>query len=160
MMERTTISQEPSSWPALEFNTLTDNLETRNVHVTLIRAEEDFTQKFSKLNRHIRFNSCCRRFVNNCRQHKDNRQTTTLTTQDLVQVLTCCVKMVQQTSYTQEVDDDFKCHYVSTKSILKTLHPFIDQEGLIRMGGRLQKSTHLNHIIHQVILPPSHHLTK
>jgi hypothetical protein len=92
----------------LQSSTLTDNLEIRNVHVALIHAEEEITQKFSKLNRLIWVIAYCRRFINNCRQHKANRQTTTLTTQDLDKALTCCVKMVQQTSYAQEVEELLK----------------------------------------------------
>jgi hypothetical protein len=38
----------------------------------------------------------CRRFINHCRHPVANRQPTTLTTQDIDQALTCCVKMVQQ----------------------------------------------------------------
>jgi hypothetical protein len=91
--------QEPSSWPTTEFNTPTDDLEVRNVHVALIRAEEDITQRFSKLNRLVRVIAYCRRFINNYRQPKVNRQTTTLSTQDLDKALTCRVKIVQQTSY-------------------------------------------------------------
>jgi hypothetical protein len=38
--------------------------------------------------------------------------------------------------------------------------PFIDQEGIIRVGGRLQQSTLPYQAMHQIILPASHHLTK
>ena len=41
-------------------------------------------------------------------------------------------------------------------SSLKTLHPFIDQEGLLRVGGRLQQSTLPYQAMHQMILPPNH----
>jgi hypothetical protein len=59
--------------------------------------------KFSKLNRLIRVITFCRRFNNNCRLPKANRQTATLSTQELDQARTCCVKMVQQISYAQEM---------------------------------------------------------
>jgi len=49
---------------------------------------------------------------------------------------------------------------VSTTSSLKTLHPFIDDKGILRVGGRLQQSTLPYHVIHQIILPPKHHFTK
>jgi hypothetical protein len=87
------LTQEPSSWPAVEFNTPIENLEIRNVHVAF-HPPEDITQRFSKLNKLIRVTAYCRRFINNCRHPKTNRQTATLTTQDLDQALTCCVKMV------------------------------------------------------------------
>jgi hypothetical protein len=129
------LQQEPSNWSTTEFNTPTDNLEIRNVHVALIHAEEDITQRFSKLNRLIRVIAYCRRFINNCRQPKANRQTTTLSTQDLDKGLTCCVKMAQQTAYAQEVEELAQHQEISRNSSLKTLHPFIDQEDILRVGG-------------------------
>jgi len=98
------LTQEPSSWPAMEINTPTKILELRNVHVALQQPPEDFTQRFSKLSKLLRVTAYCRRFFNNCR-HSKTKQSTTLTTQDLDQALTCCVKMVQQISYAQEMKE-------------------------------------------------------
>ena len=63
------------------------------------------------------------------------KQTTTLSTQDLDQALTYCVNMVQQISYTQEMKDLMEQQEVASTRYLKTLHPFIDQEGHLRVGG-------------------------
>jgi hypothetical protein len=83
-----------------------------------------------------------------------------LTTQDLDSALTCCIKLVQQNSYAQDIQDLTTLQEVSSKSSLKTLHPFLDQEGIVRVGGRLQQSTLPYQSIHQVILPPNHHFTR
>ena len=129
------------SHPAgLEFNTPTENMEVRKVHVARLQPPEDITQRFSKLHKLIRVIADCRRFINNCRHLRANRQTTTLSTQDLDQSQTCCVKMVQQISYAQEMKDLMEHQEIAATSSLKTLHPFIDQEGLLRVGGRLQQS--------------------
>jgi hypothetical protein len=97
------LSKAPYSWPTTELNIPTENLEIRNVHVALLQPPEDITQQFSKLNRLIRVVAHCTRFINNCRHSKATKQTSTPTTQDLDQALTCCVKMVQQISYAQEM---------------------------------------------------------
>jgi len=76
------LSQEPSSWPTTEFNTPTENLDIRKVHVARLQPPEDITQRFSKLNRLIRVTAYCRRFIDNCRLSKANRQTITLSTKD------------------------------------------------------------------------------
>jgi hypothetical protein len=153
------LTQEPSSWPAADFNTPLENLEIRNVHIA-VQPPEDIIQRFSKLNRHIRVIAYCRKFINNCRHSKANRQTATLTTQDLDQALTCCVKMVQQTSYAQEFKDLTGQGEIASTSSLKTLCPFVDQEGILRVGGRLQQSTLPYQAMHQMILPASHYFTK
>jgi hypothetical protein len=49
---------------------------------------------------------------------------------------------------------------VAVNSSLKTLHPFIDKEGLLRVGGRLRHSTLPYQTLHQMILPANHHFSK
>jgi hypothetical protein len=68
--------------------------------------------------------------------------------------------MVQQISYAQEIKQLMEQQEVTSTSSLKTLHPFIDQEGLLRVGGQLQQSALPYQAIHLMILPPSHHFTK
>ena len=150
------LSQEPSSWPTTEINSPTDNVEIRNVHIACLQPQEDITQEFSKLNRLIRVIAYCRRFIYHCRQSKDNRQASTLSTQELDQALTCCVKMVQQILYAQEIKDLREQQEVAFSSSLKTLHSFIDKEGLLRVGGRLQQSTLPYQAMHQMILLANH----
>jgi hypothetical protein len=43
--------------------------------------------------------------------------------------------MVPQISYAQEMKDLMEHQEVAANSSLKTLHPFIEQEGLLRVGG-------------------------
>jgi len=154
------LSQEPSSWPTTEINTPTDNLEIRNVHIACLQTLEDITQRFSKLNRLIRVIAYCKRFISICRNPKANRQSTILSTQDLDQALTCCVKMVQQISYAQEMKNLMEQQEVAASSSLKTLHPFMDKEGLLGVGGRLQHSMLPYQTMHQMILLSNHHFTK
>jgi hypothetical protein len=153
------LTQESSNWRTMEFNIPTEILEIRNVHVA-VQPPEYITQQFPQMNRLIRVIAYCRRFINNCRHSKANRQIATLTTQDLDQALTCCVKMVQQISYVQEIKDLMKRQEVATTSSLKTLHPFIDREGLLQVGGRPQQSNFSYQAIHQMILPANHRFTK
>jgi hypothetical protein len=150
------LMQEPSDWPAAEFKPPLENLEIRNVHIAS-QPPEDII-RFSRLNRLIRVTAYCRRFITNCRLTKANRQSANLTTQDLNQALTCCVKMVQQTAYAHEIKDLKEHREVATTSSLKT-YPFMDKEGILRVGGRLQQSTLPYQAMHQMILPASH-LTK
>jgi len=68
--------------------------------------------------------------------------------------------MVQQISYAQEIRNVMEQQEVAASSSLKTLHPFIDKEGLLRVGGRLQQSMLPYQTMHQMILPANHHFTK
>src|SRR5215510_14174456 len=72
----------------------------------------------------------------------------------------CCIKLIQQNSYAQELQDLTNLQEVSSTSSLKSLHPFVDKEGILRVGGRLQQSTLPYQSMHQIILPPNQHFTK
>ena len=120
--------------PKTEFNTPTHNLEITNVRLACVQLLENITQRFSMLNILIRVIAYWRGFISNCRNSKDNRQWTTLSTQHLEQSLTCCVKIVKQVSYAQEIKDLGWKQKVAVNISLKTLHSFMDNEGLIRFG--------------------------
>lgn len=46
------------------------------------------------------------------------------------------------------------------KSKLSTIHPFLDSQGTLRVGGRLQNSSHPYDVKHPIILPGSHKVTE
>ena len=149
-----------STWPVRDFKPATEDLEIKKTLVAVTTSRENITERFSKLLRLTRVMAYCRRFIHNCRQAKPNRKTTPLTAQELDSALISCIKLVQQIAYAQEIEDLSTLQEVSRKSSLKSLHPFLDQQGVIRVGGRLQQSTLPYHAIHQVILPSNNHLTK
>jgi hypothetical protein len=68
--------------------------------------------------------------------------------------------MVQQISYAQEMKYLMEQQEVAATSSLKTLQQFIDQKGLLRVGGRLKQPKLLYQAMHQMILPPNHHFTR
>ena len=49
---------------------------------------------------------------------------------------------------------------VAASSTIKTLHSFIDKEGLLKMGGRPQQFMINYQTIHRMILPSNHHFTQ
>jgi hypothetical protein len=102
----------------------------------------------------------CKRFAFNTRQKKVNRLISPLSAQELDTALLCCVKLVQHICYKQELQDLQNKQEVSTKTSLKCLHPFVDQEGLLQVGGRLQHSSLPYDAIHQLILSSNHHFTR
>lgn len=53
-----------------------------------------------------------------------------------------------------------KGQLLSSSSQLKSLFPFIDGDGTLRVGGRLQNSEQSYHMKHPVILPKSHRFTQ
>jgi transposase InsO family protein len=92
----------------------------------------------------------------NCLQKGDG----SLTVQELQNALHVCLKISQSIEYAAEIGDLKTNSSVNNKSKLKPLCPFLCQNGLLRVGGRLQASKLPFDHMHQIILHPKHHLTK
>lgn len=71
-------------------------------------------------------------------------------------VVICCV---QQQSHGEELNCLRDRIQLSKKSPLRTLNPFIDEDGLLRIGGRLINADLPRDKGHPVILPKTHHIT-
>jgi hypothetical protein len=119
----------------------------------------EFITRFSTLPRLQRVAAYCLRFYHNAKNPL-LRRTVYLTSTELRDALHACIKIAQQKIYAQEICDLSKKGQVSSKSQLQPLHPFLDKEGYIRVGGRLQHSHLPYDCEHQLILPPAHHITE
>jgi len=62
--------------------------------------------------------------------------------------------------FPQEMKNLMNQQEIETSISLKTLHPFIEKEGLLRVGGNLQQSTLPYKKMHQMNLPSPHHFTQ
>jgi len=111
------------------------------------------------LSRLQRVAAFCLRFFHNAR-NLSLRRTGFLTRTELRDALHACIKIAQQDIYAQEISDLSKKGQVSSKSHLQPLQPFLDKEGYLRVGGRLQHSHLPYDSKHQLILPPVHHITE
>ena len=68
------------------------------------------------------------------------------------------VREVQQEHY-REIISNLRSGKASQTGNLKPLNPFIDEKGLLRVGGRLQRSDLPFDAKHPLILPPNAHFT-
>jgi len=91
---------------------------------------------------------------------QSQQASTALSTQDIDQCQTCCVKMVKPVCYAQEMMNLMDKQEFQSSSSLKTLHPFIDNEVLFRLGGRLQQCTLVYQKMYQMNLPSNPHFTQ
>ena len=67
--------------------------------------------------------------------------------------------MVQQIIFSKELRNLIENQEFAARSSLKKLHTFIDKDGLLKVGGRLQQSTLPYQYMHQMILTANHHFT-
>lgn len=118
--------------------------------------------KFSSFTKLVRTISWCLRFAHNalkCRLIKGNLDKIkgTLTNEELRRALNALVKSVQSQSFHNDLINLEKNKPCSTG--LMRLKPFLDENGLIRVGGRLVHSSLSYCAKHPLVLPHSHHFT-
>lgn len=65
---------------------------------------------------------------------------------------------MQEEHYKDELKGLEKGEEISQRSALKKLSPFVDKEGLIRVGGRLQSAELSDQEKHPLIIPASQHI--
>lgn len=86
-------------------------------------------------------------------------KTCSITTAELERTEKTIAKMVQRESFLQEIRDLEKDREIHRKYKLQTLDPVLNNEGLIRVGGRLQNAAMSEDQKHQIILPAKHFVT-
>jgi hypothetical protein len=117
----------------------------------------NYTHSLFKLKRTVAW---CLRFSENCRANSENRKLGNLTVVELDEAMKKLVKLSQIESFSEEL----KYIKGETKTKFKGsfihLSPFLDSDGLIRVGGRLKNSNFNYNKKHPLLLSGKHILTK
>ncbi|XP_047041318.1 uncharacterized protein LOC124645549 [Helicoverpa zea] len=108
--------------------------------------------KYSSLQRLIRVIAYCRRFL-----RRKERRESYLTSEELSDALEICIRKYQAQEFKKDINSIKKLGVVSKKSKLRPLCPWIDNKGILRVGGRIQKSNMTESMIHPIIIPSKNH---
>ena len=105
------------------------------------------------------------RFVKACRSSKKNRPSSptvspNLTVEELTNAENYWISHSQQDCFGTEMDVLKRDRALSSDSKLLTLRPFIDSNGIIRVGGRQQNASLKYSAMHPIILQGKHPVTK
>ncbi|XP_033244022.1 uncharacterized protein LOC117186833 [Drosophila miranda] len=86
--------------------------------------------------------------------YKTNRaNTTTLCAEELTHARTIILRTIQQVEFTAELKQFQRYKTVDRKSSIISLSPFLGDDGLIRVGGRLEEALLPYNAKHPVLLP-------
>ena len=96
------------------------------------------------------------RFIHNVRSSKQERRTGPLSTVELQLSLTSILKIVQAEAFPEELEN-CSCGLV-VKSRMKFITPFLDSDGILRVGGRLENAPIPYTHKHPALLPKNHHV--
>lgn len=150
-----------SEWPKCNVK-VKDIPEKRSIKtLSLVSANFDLSiferySSFTKLHRVLAF---ILRFIRNCNSIH-NKITGDLHGHELDKALHVMIKIVQNTSFCSEIDCLRKGRPIHKSSKLLTLNPFLDENGLLRVGGRIKNSNVPYDNKHPFLLPPKHVFTK
>lgn len=119
--------------------------------------EESFTQnllnRYSNLDKILRIVAYCLRFASARRvAHRGVFVTH--------EEMTAALRPVQRESFSDEYRAMKEKRAIAASSRLLSLTPFLDGDGIIRVGGRLENSALPYETCHPILLPKNHILTK
>jgi hypothetical protein len=155
------LSNEAQHWPKYcqtnpNFANDQELPEQRRVVAVAITSEKmlppDFLTRFSSLRKLQRVLSYCLRFAENCRK-PITKHTGPLKVSELQRSMLIILKNVQYQAFSTEIKELEGGRQVSKKSRLISLNPFLDDSGLIRVGGRLRNSGAHSDVKHPIVLP-------
>ena len=113
-------------------------------------------ERWSTFTKAMRVVAYVRRFVNNMRKSRSERQIDDLTFQELQDAKHALIKEVQKHAFANELSALNQERPIAKNSSLAKLSPFVDDSGLLRVQGRLQFSALSWSEKHPMILPKGH----
>ncbi|XP_073960792.1 uncharacterized protein [Choristoneura fumiferana] len=128
-------------------------IESKKSFHTLIN-DTPIWERFSSLRRMKRVVAQCKRFLDY--KNKDKKGDI-LTVAELNHVEESCVRYYQKLIYNQEFEDLKKKGKVRNKSSLIKFTPYLDENNLLRVGGRLSKADLPENAKHPIIIPSKQH---
>ena len=120
--------------------------------------EFDLFARYSRLQTLVNVHSYCRRFIFNCKH--TTKISGELTVEERSSALLHLVKLAQRQSFSQDINKLLHKKSLDTSSNLLCLKPILDDEGILRVGGRLKNADIDFDQKHQIILPRTHKLTE
>lgn len=149
------LSDPEDQWPAEVLKKFPEIPEQRKVKCLKINSVDSSIllrfSSFVKLRRVVAF---CLRWL------PGNRLKGPLTAEELQSAQSRIMRLVQSQEFPHEIKDLKKGRPLHCKSKLLALTPFIDDDQIIRVGGRLQHINRPYREKHPILLPKSHYVTR
>lgn len=159
------LSDSTDLWPQVDETSMDNIPEQRAIVVQGFLANtnafcELLFSRFSSYNRLLRTVGYCLRFIKNCRIAREERTIGILTVDELNSAEKISMILVQSQAFHAEVISLRNGKPISQSSCIMSLNPFLDTEGILRVGGRLGNADIEFDQKYPVILPRRHRITK
>ncbi|KAL0884187.1 hypothetical protein ABMA27_016192 [Loxostege sticticalis] len=136
-----------------------DTHKEKSIKVHVGTIDQSILKRYSSLTKLIRVVAYCRRFIT--RKNSIVRNVNCLSSFELGEALNTCIKLAQAAEYAQDIKElKSSGHITSKKSKILSLTPFLDENGLLRVGGRISQSQESEMVKHPIILPHQSDLSR
>ncbi|CDW57723.1 Peptidase A17 and DUF1759 and DUF1758 domain cont aining protein [Trichuris trichiura] len=108
--------------------------------------------RYSSFERLLRITAWLFRFVKNCRLPKEMRNYGLISVEELLQA----ERQVQKEYFEDEINCIVKHKALRSSSKLLMFDPYLDEDGLLRVGGRLESASIQEAAKRQILLPHNH----
>ena len=163
------LRKEASEWPKWEaIDQGSDEELPEIVHINSLTCREDENiiemciNKLSDKLKVQRVIAWCRRYVLNFKAKyltKTQGMSGELSVDEMGWALNVCIKQAQTSCFGVEIKRLSSNESIQSSSDLRQLNPFLDSNGILRVGGRLEFSPFSYDVKHPIILPRTHQLT-
>lgn len=153
--------QENHEWPSYT-PTEHEIPELKRTQVKVLTTNKSISfefERFSSFSHLVRTLAYIKRFIHNCKR-VDDRKSGSLSLEELNEARTHLIKISQNQSFTNDIKHLKKHHCVNPKSKICRFTPFLDNEEIVRVGGRLRHSKFDFNKKHPILLCGKHHLSK
>ncbi|UYV60400.1 hypothetical protein LAZ67_1001040 [Cordylochernes scorpioides] len=147
----------PSS-DELSPETLIEERSTILVYHSIMGPMPELLLKYSSWIRTVDVMAFCLRFISNCKSTNKSLNRF-LSASEIHNATVKIIILIQNQDFIQDIGWLRNKGFVSGKSNLRFLNPFLDADGILRVGGRLQHSNLDYSRKHPIILPKRHHCT-
>lgn len=137
-------------------NIITDLEQVKVFHTEVYT---DIWDRFSSLTKLVRVVAYCRRFLSLKKQVKDRHCSSYLTSQEIKAATDTCIRQCQVQHFGEEIKALETGRQIEKGSKLKSLNPFLDQQHILRVGGRLENAQLSHNRKHPILIPKASALT-
>lgn len=150
------LKEDINYWPKHSIPGIDNLLEKRKVSCLVVNPQSEYIftvlKRFSSFEKLIRIIAICLRF-------KKYYRFGALTTRELDRAEKLIVKLIQNSNFSKEIEALKSDKFFIDKNQLMGLESFIDTDGIIRVGGRIQKAIIPFASRHPIILPKNDYIT-
>ncbi|UYV75619.1 hypothetical protein LAZ67_13000765, partial [Cordylochernes scorpioides] len=136
--------------------TLIEERSTILLYHSIVGTMPELLLKYSSWIKTVDIMAYCLRFISNCKS--TNKSLKRFLSSSEIHNATVKI-LIQNQEFTQDIGWLRDKGFVSGKSNFRFLNPFLDADGILRVGGRLQHSNLDYNQKHPIILPKRHHCT-